>query len=82
MRYQYMVEAKSRQDLRELAYALRKKLQLAGVLYFPIVDLLDVFCELYPEFSYEIVEENVLPSNVHADTDVLGHHMRIKESVY
>ena len=79
---EYVVEPKSRNDLRMLARLLRYKLGLEDELYFPIVELLDVLCELFPKFSYEIVDDTLLPPNVHADTDVMHHHIRIKESVY
>lgn len=79
---EYVVEPKSRRDLRMLARLLRYKLGLEDEIYFPIVELLDVLCEMFPKFSYEIVEDSLLPRNVHADTDVMHHHIRIKESVY
>ena len=78
----YMVEAKSRADLRRLARLLREQLHLDDVLYFPIVELLDVMTELFDDFSYEIVENDALPKKVHADTDIRTGHIRIKESVY
>lgn len=79
---EYIVEAKSRADLRMLTRILRIKLRLDDVLYFPIVELLDVMTELFDDFNYEIVEDNVLPKNIHADTDIRTGHIRIKESVY
>ncbi len=78
----YMVEPKSRADLRRLARILREHLQLDDVLYFPIVELLDVMTELFSDFNYEIVEDSVLSKKVHADTDIRTGHIRIKESVY
>lgn len=78
----YMVEAKSRADLRNLALEFRKLLQLENVLYFPIVELLDVMAEFFKGFSYEIVEDDVFTDNIHADTDITTGHIRIKESVY
>ncbi|MCD7722658.1 MAG: ImmA/IrrE family metallo-endopeptidase [Clostridiales bacterium] len=78
----YMVEAKSRSDLRNLARALRKQLQLDDELYFPIVELLDVMTELFEDFNYEIVNDKDMRKNVHADTDIRTGHIRIKESVY
>ncbi len=77
-----MVEPKSRTDLRRLARILREHLQLDDVLYFPIVELLDVMTELFSDINYEIVEDSVLSKKVHADTDVRTGHIRIKESVY
>lgn len=78
----YMVEAKSRDDLRNLARQFRKLLHLEDELYFPIVELLDVMTEIFDDFNYEIVEDNVFTENVHADTDIKTGHIRIKESVY
>lgn len=77
-----MVEAKSRTDLRKLARILRDHLHLSDVLYFPIVELLDVLTELFDDFNYEIVEDNAMQKKVHADTDIRTGHIRIKESVY
>ena len=78
----YMVEAKSRANLRSLARILREHLHLDDVLYFPIVELLDVMTELFDDFNYEVVEDKVLSKKVHADTDIRTGHIRIKESVY
>ena len=77
-----MVEAKSRDDLRNLARRFRELLRLDEVLYFPIVELLDVLTEIFDDFNYEIVEDNVLPKNVHGDTDIRTGHIRIKQTVY
>ena len=79
---EYIVEAKSRADLRRLTCILRKHLHLEEVLYFPIVELLDVMTELFDDFNYEIVDDSVLSKKVHADTDIRTGHIRIKESVY
>lgn len=38
--------------------------------------------EIFDSFSYEIIEDTELPLNVHADTDIVGCHIRIKNSVY
>lgn len=78
----YIVEAKSRNDLRNLANELRNRLGLNNELWVPIVELLDVFSEIFNDFSYEIVLDDALPKGVHADTDVRTGHIRIKESVY
>ena len=48
---EYVVEAKSRIQLRSLASILRKYLGLENELYFPIVELLDVMYEIFPRFS-------------------------------
>lgn len=79
---EYMVEPKSRADLRSLALEFRKLLQLENTLYFPIVELLDIMAEIFDGFSYEIVKDDVFINNIHADTDIATGHIRIKESVY
>ena len=78
----YRVEPKSRVELRAYARSFRKHLQLDNELYFPVVELLDVMPDIFHGFSYEIVSDDELPQNVHADTDIVKGHIRIKESVY
>lgn len=79
---EYIVESKSRRELRRLANILRCALGLENVIFFPIVETLDVLSELFDNFSYEIVEDSAFPSNIHADTDIRTGHIRIKETVY
>jgi Zn-dependent peptidase ImmA (M78 family) len=79
---EYIVEPKSRQNLRDLALILRKFLNLENEKYFPITELLDVLAEIFDNFSYEIVEDNELSFGTHADTNTLAGHIRIRESVY
>lgn len=79
---EYIVEPKSRLELRELTMVLRKHLKLENEKYFPIAELLDVLAVIFDNFSYEIVEDNELPPGTHADTDALTGHIRIKQSVY
>ncbi len=43
---EYIVEAKSRKDLRNLTTILRKYLGLENRLWVPIVELLDVLAEI------------------------------------
>lgn len=78
----YIVEPKSRKQLRELTMVLRQSLNLENVKYFPITELLDVLTEIFESFSYEIVENHELPPDTHGDTDVLTGHIRIKQEVY
>lgn len=82
MKSEFIVEPKSRGTMRRLAYLFREELGLQDTLYFPIVELLDSMRDAFPEFTYEIVTDEELPKNVHADTDITRHHVRIKESVY
>ena len=78
----YSVEPRSRAYLRRLASEIRKVLQLDNQLYFPIVELLDVFEETLDGFSYLIISDEELPPNKHADTNVYTGEIRIKECVY
>ena len=78
----YIIEAKSRKDLRAYANYLRKILKLENALWVPIVELLDVLGEICENFSYEIVPDDAMPNSVHAETNVLTGHVTIKESVY
>lgn len=78
----YTVEAKSRNDLRVFSNMLRRKLRLENEIKIPIIELLDIFCEVFESFSYEIVPDDELPCDIHAETDVLSCHIKIKESVY
>lgn len=79
---EYVIESKSRKELRDLADMIRETLRLKDTLYIPIVELLDVLSEVLPSFSYEIVEDEALPCSVHAETDITTGHIQIKESVY
>ena len=78
----YMVEAKSRADLRELADMVREKLGLKDTLWVPIVELLDILSELLEDFSYEIVPDDEMEPGIHAETDITTGHITIKESIY
>lgn len=44
---EYIVEPKSRQDIRDLTLMLRKFLGLENEKYFPITELLDVLAEIF-----------------------------------
>ena len=79
---EYIVEAKSRKDLRNLATILRKYLGLENCLWVPIVELLDVLAEIVEGFSYEIVPDYAMSPGTHAETDIRTGHITIKESVY
>lgn len=79
---QYMVEPKSRMEMRDLANAFRKALRLENTIYVPIVELLDVLCLTLEGFNYEIVPDDTFPPNIHADTNIRTGLIRIKQSVY
>ena len=79
---EYMVEGKTRKELRELACVFRGVFGLREILYFPIVEILDILGEFFGNFNYEIVEDDTFPENIHADTDIRTGTVRIKQSVY
>jgi len=79
---QYMAKPCSRKDLRSLAIQLRKVFGLENVLYFPVLNLLEVLPKLFPKFYFQVVYDDELPKDTHAHTDVANHVIRIKESVY
>lgn len=78
----YMVEAKSRKEIRSLVRVFRQHFNIDDCLYFPIVELLDVLAVFFPDYNYEIVEDNELPADTHADTDITTGNIRIKQTVY
>lgn len=80
--YEYIVEPKSRADLRKIANELREKLDLSDALYFPIVEMLDVMSIVFPDFNYEIVKDNTLKLENHAETNINTGLITIKESIY
>lgn len=79
---EYMVEGKSREELRKLAVLFREILELKEMLYFPVVEILDILSEVFDDFNYEIVEDDTFPVNIHADTDIRSGTIRIKQSIY
>lgn len=78
----YSIEGKSRKELRAIANIVRDTFHLSNHIYFPIVELLDIFTKAFPNFSYEIVDDCQLPSSIHAETDIISGHIVIKQSVY
>lgn len=78
----YSVEPKSRKDLRNLAFLIRKTAGLGDIIYFPVVEFLELMPLIFEGFNWEIVEDDFFPSNVHGDTLVNQGLVRIKESVY
>lgn len=78
----YIIEPKRRIDLSISARQLRMALGVDEDLMFPVVEQLDRLVMQFPPFEYEIVEPGHLGENVHADTDVINHLIRIDEDVY
>ena len=79
----YYSQTVSREDMRQIAYVIRKKFGYIDKWRIPVERLLDQMCDAFPELSYEIVpDEEWDDYNTHADTDVIGHSIRIRESIY
>lgn len=77
---EYISAAKSRNDIRKLAYAFRKCLKKENDKYFPIVETLDALSEMCDKFNYEIVENDKIKSkSVHAYTDIIAGQVCIKQ---
>jgi len=80
--HDYIVQPVSRRLLWDYAMQIRRKLNLENVCYFPVVEFLESMWTLFPKFHYEILWDDELPKDVHADMDIVNHCMRIKQSVY
>ena len=79
----YYAQTVSRNDLRQLAFLVRKEFGYEDVWWIPVEKLLDQMCEVFDDLSYEIVEDcDWEDKTSHADTDILNNTIRIKESVY
>ena len=50
----YYSEAVSREDMRELAYLIRKEFGYEDVWWIPVEKLLDQMCDVYDDFSYAV----------------------------
>ena len=79
----YVAQALDRSTLRALSKAVRKAFGVENMLYLPVLPILEfVMPMLFPQFNYDIVDISELPNNVHAETDIVNHVIRIREDVY
>ena len=78
----YISEAMSRKQIREYAFKARKFFGLENAIYIPVVVIWESLPVLFPEISCEIVYDEEFSENIHGETDVLNHTVKIKESVY
>lgn len=79
----FYAQSVSREDLRQIAYLVRKKFGYLDDWWIPVDRLLDQMCEAFPKLSYEIVPDDEWDDPTsHADTDVTEHIIRIRESIY
>jgi hypothetical protein len=67
---EYIVEPVSRQNLRDYAYQIRENLKCENDLYFPIVEFWEALPEIFVDYTFEIIDDNEVPFNVHGYTDV------------
>ncbi len=79
---EYLVESKSRKDIRLIAEGFRELFNLENEVWVPIVKLLDAMLLVFDNFSYEIVPDDIFPPNIHAETDIRTGHIQIKDSVF
>lgn len=81
----YSIEPKSRKYLRGLALGIRKAVGLENCIYFPIVEFMEhMMPRMFNNFNYEIIEDDKLPRNKHAVTEIAENYgtVKIKQSVY
>lgn len=80
---EYFVQAVSREEMRQLAFLIRKEFGYEDVWWIPVDKLLDQMCEAFDEFSYEIIpDEDWEDPLSHAYTDISSAAIKIRESVY
>ena len=80
---EFYAQSVSREDMRQIAYLIRKKFGYLDVWKIPVDLLLDQLCEAFHELSYEIVSDDEWDdTSAHADTDIFEHTIRIRESIY
>lgn len=75
-------EPLSRERIRQYAFNVRKILSLENKFYFPVIKFLEIMPEIFPEFSFEIVDDEELEYNKFAETDIESKTIKIKNSVY
>jgi hypothetical protein len=79
----YIAEPLQRSQLRVLARQILKIFGLENEFYFPVLFFLEhIIPQLYTGFYYEIVPKDEFSQAKHAETDVAGRIIRIREDVY
>jgi len=78
----FVSEPKSKNEIREIARGFRKYLGIDNQDYINVVKLLDIMIKYDSLFDYEIAPDNEMEENLQAETDVINHFIRIKQSVY
>ena len=79
----YVSEPLSRNQLRDLAYRVRKTIGLKETLYFPVVRFMEMILpRIREDFQYNIVPIKEFPAFKHADFDISNTCVNIREDVY
>lgn len=78
----YVAEPKSRNDLRQMALGFRRSLKLDNTPFFPVERVLEIMSFIFPKFNWCIVDDDKMPAQEHANTDVIACTINIKQSVY
>lgn len=79
----FIADSLSRQEIRNFAMLLRKKLGLESVLYFPVVETLERLHLFDPAAHFEVVDAEELEHyDYHAETDIMNKCIKIRSDVY
>ncbi len=81
----YQTKPISRNDLRRLSRYFRKLFHVSESGPFPVIEVLDHICDIFPGSNYIVVEDKQLPPKVMARcsfNDTGGMTIEIKETVY
>lgn len=81
---EYLVaKPRSKRDIEQVAYNIRKTLKLEKYLYFPIVEFIEnILPQIDTNFSYEYCELADMPKNTYAFYNPTDNIMHIREDVY
>ena len=78
----FKVEAKSRQDLRDLAKEIRTTLGIDDLIKFPAERILDIIHLIDSEAHFECVPKDELKNGDFATTDVISKTIKVREDIY
>ncbi len=79
---EFLADPLSRMDIRRMTTEIRRSFDLQNQLYFPVLHALEIFPIIDETFFYEVVEDDQLPHDTHAEYSVENNCIRIKNSVY
>lgn len=81
---EYLIaKPRSRYDIEQVAYNIRKTLKLENNLYFPIVEFIEnILPQINTNFSYQYCKWGDMPPNTYAFYNPTENIMYIREDVY